>query len=170
VKSTARILKCDSVWKSLLVAMSVCFLQSGVASGAIMMAVYWDQSGGLHALGSAESTALAINKAGWIVGGSGNHAALWKDGQLTDLGVLPGDDISLATGINTAGIITGYSSLGGNNTHFFLYDGSMHDLGPGGATGINDLGQVIGYSSVGFVWPRDHDRNRCTGGVLTFWH
>lgn len=70
-------------------------------------------------------TALGINKAGDVVGvnfTAGNlaeHATLWKEGTVTDLGTLdpldPLDPLggrgSVATGINDAGQIVGYSGF-----------------------------------------------------------
>src|SRR5918993_866859 len=67
-----------------------------------------------------------------------------------DLGALL-PDVSVATGINDAGMVTGYTRFAGDaQVHAFLYShGVMHDLGTigqsssfGGA--LNNLGEVVG--------------------------
>jgi probable HAF family extracellular repeat protein len=70
---------------------------------------------------------------------------------VTDLGALPGETYSEATGINNAGQVVGRSTPNGNS-HAFLYSGGvMSDLGTLGgsyseATGINNAGQIVGTS------------------------
>jgi probable HAF family extracellular repeat protein len=104
--------------------------------------------------------AQAINERGDIVGfDSGNggiHAALWPaTGGIVDLGLLPGADISYATGINRDGTIMGqsisYSTFigrptvwrGGTMSEIVLPPGGRA-LG-GGATGqmFNDAGDFL---------------------------
>jgi len=71
---------------------------------------------------------------------------------VTDLGTLPGDTVSNASGINSRGEVVGLSGSGRQDTrHSFLYrDGMMTDLGLFGLIGshdgpvINDSGQVTG--------------------------
>jgi probable HAF family extracellular repeat protein len=107
------------------------------------------------------SNATAINAAGQIVGSSDTshapgggddteHAVLWQDGVMTDLGTLGGSG-SRARAINAAGVVVGASYMPDNRTHAFLWrDGLMKDLGtlPGcdnsEARGINARGQVVG--------------------------
>jgi probable HAF family extracellular repeat protein len=84
-------------------------------------------------------------------GGSyGNeHAFLYNNGSMGDLGALPGCHSSYALDINDIGQVVGYS--GDTFVRAFLYNnGIMSDLGalPGcvwsSATGINISGQVVG--------------------------
>jgi probable HAF family extracellular repeat protein len=79
--------------------------------------------------------ANAINDAGWVAGAAAfpNHpfdAALWRNGVVTDLGVLPGDCASEALVLNSKGQVAGGSfSCDGIAEHAFLWeDGTMYDL------------------------------------------
>ena len=106
------------------------------------------------------SIANAINDQGQIVGtvysSTGEHAFFYEAGVMKDLGTL-GGSFSKASGINSAGLVVGTSSLAEDRTsHAFLYDGtSMVDLatlltGTGSgwvlesANGINDQGRIVG--------------------------
>jgi probable HAF family extracellular repeat protein len=102
---------------------------------------------------------LAINDSDAVVGVSQNadgfgHAVRWKNGQLTDLGTLPGTISSGAVSINLGGDIVGSSTgtNGGSPRGWIWRNGVMTDLGlpPGESdfepTAINDVGQVVGYS------------------------
>jgi len=104
--------------------------------------------------------ATGINDGGQVVGSASappygyDHAALWENGNVTDLGTL-GGYYSGATAINDAGQVVGSGTTEGNSpTHPFLWaDGVMTDLGTLGgpnafAKGINDAGQIVGYSEV----------------------
>jgi probable HAF family extracellular repeat protein len=97
------------------------------------------------------SYATSINDYGTVVGGSqiaagGIRAFAYKNGEMTDLGVLPGHVGSVAMAINNNGVIVGAS----DNTAFVYKDGMMYDLNtlvPAGfqldyAVGINDSGQI----------------------------
>src|SRR2546421_1981763 len=61
----------------------------------------------------------AINDAGQVAGATGvllpngtaaNHAVLWQNGAIIDLGTLPGGNGSYANGINNAGQVVGMST------------------------------------------------------------
>ena len=96
-----------------------------------------------------------------------SHTFLWKDGRLTDLGALPGETGSAASGINAAGWIAGFSqtteidpSSGLPEARAVLWKHhQMIDLGTlmGGNASIsvfiNDAGQVIGISTNGIPDP-----------------
>ena len=103
----------------------------------------------------------AINNSGQVVGHSSmsdgsTHAFLYCNGEIIDLGTLPGDICSSAWGINDNGQVVGhsYGTNGINYCHAFLYcNGTMTDLGTLGgsrstAYGINNNGQVVGESTV----------------------
>ena len=113
------------------------------------------------------SRANDINSRGQIVGESStaitsNHAFLFTDGVMIDLGVLPGVSNpfagSSANAINDRGQVVGYSSASNNGpVHAFLFsNGLMRDLGTLGgiftfgdsvAVDINEAGHVAGYAS-----------------------
>jgi probable HAF family extracellular repeat protein len=113
------------------------------------------------------SRANDLNSRGQIVGESStavtsNHAFLFTDGVMIDLGVLPGVTNpfagSSASAINDHGQVVGYSSASNNGpVHAFLFsDGLMRDLGTldgifafgdSLAVDINDAGHVIGNAS-----------------------
>jgi probable HAF family extracellular repeat protein len=101
------------------------------------------------------ASALAINNAGQVVGGSNGprgDAFLYQDGKTTYLGTLGGGS-SLAGAINESGQIVGTSDVAQGPGHSFLYqDGKMTDLtelirATGGITTVgggllNDAGQI----------------------------
>jgi len=119
----------------------------------------------LGTLGGVSSRSRGLNNAGQVTGistvsplSSASHAFLYSDGVMTDLGTLGGTNSEvrpLATVINDAGQIAGFSQLPGNVAqHAFLYSGGlMTDVGTLGgtisqSTGINNNGQVTGYSRI----------------------
>jgi probable HAF family extracellular repeat protein len=126
-----------------------------------------------------------VNSKGEIVGASENglldppffglnqmHAALWKDGEITDLGTLGGNQV-MAIGVNNRGQIVGgsttatpdpYCFFGTFQLHAFLWQrGQMQDLGTLGGNctyiggidnavnPINERGQVVGASTTSAV-------------------
>ena len=102
-------------------------------------------------------SAAAINKRGEVAGTNGTaggkqHAFLWQNGKMTDLGTLGGRD-SGASAINARGQVVGTSLTSApQHIHAFLWEnGKMRDLGTlGGKSSrpraLNDRGQVVGES------------------------
>lgn len=102
-----------------------------------------------------------LNDHGHVAGTSyfgGRHAVLFRDGELLNLGALPGDSSSSAWRINNAGQIIGDCEDGDDHVRPFLYtDGRMYSLRdlvrPNSgwtisyATDINDHGQIVGTGS-----------------------
>jgi len=87
------------------------------------------------------------------------HAFVWQNGQLTDLGTIPGGLGSFAYFISDNGLVTGASENGAIDpvantpeTHAVLWsNGQLNDLGTLGGTqsvgaGVNDAGQVTGFA------------------------
>jgi probable HAF family extracellular repeat protein len=99
--------------------------------------------------------------------------------RVVDLGVLPGGEISEATGISDKGHVAGVSDVSGETFHGFFWDGGkMHDIGTLGgelsiALGVNNSGQVVGVGDDrqgmprGFVWQNGkmRDVGHLGGGI-----
>jgi probable HAF family extracellular repeat protein len=134
----------------------------------------------LPSLGGTNSRANSINNRGWLAGYSnlpGNtsrHAALWRDGALTDLGTLGGPNSAVTWSVKAnSGIIAGISQTampdplgeawssaafypgatgtGYINLGFVWENGQMRALptlggNNGFATGANSRGEVVGWA------------------------
>jgi probable HAF family extracellular repeat protein len=127
--------------------------------------------------GGTSSCSQWISDSGWIAGSATNgkidpvagfpaiNAALWRNGQLLNLGTFGGDE-SLAWSVNDQGQVVGFATntipdqfagavsfgYSATQTHAFLWqNGRMHDLGTLGgpdsdALLINERGQIAGIS------------------------
>jgi probable HAF family extracellular repeat protein len=110
-------------------------------------------------LGGRMTTPTDINDANQVVGyaqvGSGeNHAFLYRAGNLTDLGTLPGGTQSYAYSINNLGQAVGASDSPAGSQRAVLFDrGRLRDLNGVIASSrwllteardINDSGQIVG--------------------------
>ena len=145
----------------------------------------------LGTLGGRESLAFAINGSGQVAGYSLTtdqlqHAFLYSDGVMTDLGTFEGAITSIARGINDSGWVVGECSfINGYDVweRAFLYsNGVMTDLGSLGgrdsvALCINHSGQVAGGSSTAngqfhaFLWSQGIMTDLGTlGGSLSIAH
>src|SRR5579884_1497210 len=79
---------------------------------------------------------------------------------ITDLGTLIPGGSSIAQGINDKGQVVGAATVGPDQLHAFLYDGTLHDLGTlggnnSGAYRINVNGEVVGFAEVPGATPGD---------------
>ena len=110
------------------------------------------------------SVAAEINDAGEIVGYAAalegpfsltvSHAVIFSNGQITDLGVLPGLDASSADHINRLGHVLGncYAATSERSRGFLYRDGQMIDIGvlPGDTDSLahdfNNFDQIVGTS------------------------
>jgi len=121
-----------------------------------------EDAGGLNSRGFAINSLGLDSVATKIVAGDTftvvplqprSHAAIFKGGYVTDLGVLPGQVYSRANGINASGQVVGYSSLQRDSaaSRAFLWtaQSGMIDIGTLGgayaqANAINDAGFITG--------------------------
>lgn len=141
--------------------------QSNLAGDAIGRGFLWTPPGpmrDLGTLGGLTAGASAINESGEVIGlaDTANYidAFLWRNGVMTDLGVLPGDCFSGAFGINVRTQITGQSfSCDFSVARAFLWEnGDIIDLNqfvPAGldltlteVEQINDRGRDVWYRHV----------------------
>ena len=139
------------------------------------------QVSNLDTLGGTSSGGNSINDQSWVAGYSrlpdnqSRHAALWRNGSITDLGTLGGPNSSVTWNVkNTEGIIVGISQTatpeplgewwssfafyGGPNNIGFINLGFVWEQGQmrglptfvggnnGFATGANNFGQVVGWA------------------------
>jgi probable HAF family extracellular repeat protein len=113
--------------------------------------------------GRINNAGFAINESEQVAGASDlagdqfQHAFLWQHGVISDLGTLPGDVVSAASGINNRAQATGASIDAAGNPRAFLWqNGVMTDLNslipPNSplylmhACSINSRGQIVGYA------------------------
>jgi probable HAF family extracellular repeat protein len=141
----------------------------GYCQNGSFAAFQWTLSGGIQALsgfGGSNTVASDVNDSGQIVGYSTyadgtQHATLWTNGTLQDLGVLSGDTVSAAQFINNGGHIAGYSGfytgrprnryLAARN-FFWSSTSGLTDIGTGAgqhtyAVGLNRRDQILGHNT-----------------------
>src|SRR3982751_2124289 len=103
-----------------------------------------------------QSVIYGVNDRGQAVGvntapDGQNHATLWQNGTVVDLGSL-GGGVSYAYAVNNLGHIVGDSYTTNGVVPFIWSDGVMRALDPtlidGHAAGINDRDQVVGNSTL----------------------
>ncbi len=110
-------------------------------------------------LGGKSSFGVIVSNRGDVIGGSTlageehMHGFLWQNGTIIDLGVLSGDTDSQASGINSFGLVVGFSATSSSMRGFIWQDGVMTDLNtlilPNsgyqlfGSAGNNNLGQIV---------------------------
>jgi probable HAF family extracellular repeat protein len=159
--------------------------QSNLAGDLIFHPFLWTRRGGMKDLGTlGGNTGLPnwVNGAGEVVGKADlsgpspqNHdAVLWKNDEITDLGVLPGDSCSNAYYVNSKGQIVGTSEdrahcLALVGEHAFLWEdgGPIVDLNtlipPNSslrltyAVAINDRGEIAGFGVPPGVLPDEYE-------------
>ncbi len=140
-----------------------------VGGTAVVAPVRWDADGSITRLptvpGWPMGSATGINDSGEVVGEARvpwflptplpgtppGGAARWDpEGNVADLGTLPGATHSAANAINERGQVAGTAyfglSMNQHNAVRWQADGSITDLGPGQANAINNAGQVVGWS------------------------
>ena len=144
---------------------------TGTCTSFAIHAVLWedDRAFQLKDLGNPGADSYAINDHGQAVGyvvsadGTTFVASLWQNGGVKDLGILPGDSASFATGINNRGQVVGSTFLfepdGNHWTHGFIWqDNVLTDLNTlvskdsnlfiVAASNINERGQISGMATV----------------------
>jgi len=108
----------------------------------------------LRGLGGTQTTAYGINNLGWVTGGGSlrgdlsEHALLWREGALTDLGTLGGPNSSAGNPLkNDVGLIQGFSQIQASDPlgEDWVYD-CLELLS--GVTQCQDIAKI----TLGFVW------------------
>jgi probable HAF family extracellular repeat protein len=149
-------------------------------NGAWIAHAFLWQNGKMRDLGTlggdyaAGSSAVDVNERGQVVGASysstisygqcgvGQHAFLWRNGRMRDLGTLKRNPrTSSAVAINDRGWVIGNSPATCSGHPFLWRNGKMIDLGALGGDGseavaINNRGQVIGGSGTSGPHPVSH--------------
>jgi probable HAF family extracellular repeat protein len=112
----------------------------------------------LGGLGGGVTQAAALNSLDQVVGRARiapptsniDHAFLWQNGVMTDLGVLPGGSWSEARDINDSGLIVGNADNGTHLHAVFWQNGVIQDLTPtalfSSATAVNNAGVIVGQT------------------------
>lgn len=124
-------------------------LYAAIAGAAMAQSTYTVTDLGTLS-GSSSAKVTDINRTGQIVGTSANHAFLWSNGVMTDLGAL-GGSVSMAYSINDNGAVVGEAATSSGEMHAFVWqNGVMKDLGVAGETsaarGINSKGDIVGVA------------------------
>jgi probable HAF family extracellular repeat protein len=119
----------------------------------------WLWAGGkftkLGTVGGSSATAVALNDSGQAIGRSGDHAVLWENGVMTDLGALPHFAAAYwPHDINNQGQVVGYAwhrdYEPGRQDHAWVWEnGKMSDLGTHLVTDINERSQIVGNAKTG---------------------
>lgn len=111
-----------------------------------------------------------INNSGQILAWAGDSSIIWQNGQITDLGFLPGGNRTNAMAINNLGQVTGNAKDASGISHAFLWStGNLQDLGTingyyTSGLAINDTGQIVGADYVDSV---DRHAFLYDGGSIT---
>jgi probable HAF family extracellular repeat protein len=136
---------------------------AGTATSSHGREAFVEKSGQLSGLGAlvsgGTSSAAAISESGAVAGSSsvsegGEHAFLYSNGKMTDLGLIPGSGgvFTAASGINSSNQVVGSGDNAASDERAWLYsNGKMTDLGTLGgpnaaAYAINNGGEIVGSS------------------------
>jgi probable HAF family extracellular repeat protein len=139
------------------------------ANPSVIVPIAWIKSGNTYRIqelptlpGAQVTLCCYVNNsnegAGLVIFSSGAyHGFRVKTTGAKDLGTLPGGTFSNAQGINSSGVIAGYSNDTSSGSNFLTVawdpSGNIHNLGtlPGGTSSagydINDSNQIVGFSA-----------------------